>query len=440
MNYYELLNIGRGADSNDIKRAYFSAVKLHSPDSDPEGFKALRTAYETLSNDKNRSLYDSYFISTAGETASEIQNELLKGHELIRENRYSQAETLLNELVKKYPDSAEARRLLARVLLYLKKSATADKICEELLEKNPSDCDTLLLRAKIAINREQKAKATACFNKAVKVSPLNRRAWIEYMRYALEKNTELVPGIFQSAMKKDPDMFRDDYILYLAGTNDIDLFSETNYVQYYEKFAEFFVNDKNHEEDMFEHLMYLLPQILKNEKLIPFAEKILPTLENSSQLINEPRENFVYIHKTIEIQKLNSDERIHEVFRDLSILLFSGNEDKNEQQAMESYIVYKQPELQKSIQILMKEYPETFKLNQAFYLDVLNEKKLKWLINKYSESFMKLNPDILSDLDPDYDDDEDVKPFIRASPKTGRNDPCPCGSGKKYKKCCGKAL
>lgn len=24
------------------------------------------------------------------------------------------------------------------------------------------------------------------------------------------------------------------------------------------------------------------------------------------------------------------------------------------------------------------------------------------------------------------------------APKTGRNDPCPCGSGKKYKKCCGK--
>jgi uncharacterized protein YecA (UPF0149 family) len=23
-------------------------------------------------------------------------------------------------------------------------------------------------------------------------------------------------------------------------------------------------------------------------------------------------------------------------------------------------------------------------------------------------------------------------------PRTGRNDPCPCGSGKKYKKCCGK--
>jgi preprotein translocase subunit SecA len=26
----------------------------------------------------------------------------------------------------------------------------------------------------------------------------------------------------------------------------------------------------------------------------------------------------------------------------------------------------------------------------------------------------------------------------RAQPKVGRNDPCPCGSGKKYKKCCMK--
>jgi uncharacterized protein YecA (UPF0149 family) len=29
---------------------------------------------------------------------------------------------------------------------------------------------------------------------------------------------------------------------------------------------------------------------------------------------------------------------------------------------------------------------------------------------------------------------------IIAEPKIGRNEPCPCGSGKKYKKCCGKDL
>jgi len=32
---------------------------------------------------------------------------------------------------------------------------------------------------------------------------------------------------------------------------------------------------------------------------------------------------------------------------------------------------------------------------------------------------------------------EKAKP-VRTGPKVGRNDPCPCGSGKKYKQCCGK--
>ena len=38
-----------------------------------------------------------------------------------------------------------------------------------------------------------------------------------------------------------------------------------------------------------------------------------------------------------------------------------------------------------------------------------------------------------------YVDGELVKPSTRVhtQPKVGRNDPCPCGSGKKYKKCCG---
>jgi len=37
-------------------------------------------------------------------------------------------------------------------------------------------------------------------------------------------------------------------------------------------------------------------------------------------------------------------------------------------------------------------------------------------------------------------DIQEVKPVEEKNeePKTGRNEPCPCGSGKKFKKCCGK--
>jgi uncharacterized protein YecA (UPF0149 family) len=30
-----------------------------------------------------------------------------------------------------------------------------------------------------------------------------------------------------------------------------------------------------------------------------------------------------------------------------------------------------------------------------------------------------------------------VGTIVRHDPHVGRNDPCPCGSGRKFKKCCG---
>ena len=41
-------------------------------------------------------------------------------------------------------------------------------------------------------------------------------------------------------------------------------------------------------------------------------------------------------------------------------------------------------------------------------------------------------------LTNDSDDTVKKKPKVNKNKKVGRNDPCPCGSGKKYKQCCGK--
>lgn len=45
-----------------------------------------------------------------------------------------------------------------------------------------------------------------------------------------------------------------------------------------------------------------------------------------------------------------------------------------------------------------------------------------------------------NNAEPARSDIELPKPQKRALPKVGRNDPCPCGSGKKFKKCCGAQL
>lgn len=48
--------------------------------------------------------------------------------------------------------------------------------------------------------------------------------------------------------------------------------------------------------------------------------------------------------------------------------------------------------------------------------DILGEERMKEIAKEYKQS----------------------RTVKRQSPKIGRNDPCPCGSGKKYKHCCGR--
>ncbi|MFL0801741.1 MAG: preprotein translocase subunit SecA [Agarilytica sp.] len=53
---------------------------------------------------------------------------------------------------------------------------------------------------------------------------------------------------------------------------------------------------------------------------------------------------------------------------------------------------------------------------------------------------LKLQHDEVSQLETDERDDtvNTEKPYVRSGKKVGRNDPCPCGSGKKFKSCHGK--
>ena len=46
-----------------------------------------------------------------------------------------------------------------------------------------------------------------------------------------------------------------------------------------------------------------------------------------------------------------------------------------------------------------------------------------------------LGEEKIAEIAKDYKNSRTVR---RETPKVGRNDPCPCGSGRKYKHCCGK--
>lgn len=55
-----------------------------------------------------------------------------------------------------------------------------------------------------------------------------------------------------------------------------------------------------------------------------------------------------------------------------------------------------------------------------------------------SLQFEHENTSALTENEQNDASEEQAKPFVREGEKVGRNDPCPCGSGKKYKQCHGK--
>ena len=69
-----------------------------------------------------------------------------------------------------------------------------------------------------------------------------------------------------------------------------------------------------------------------------------------------------------------------------------------------------------------------------------------WLATTDGSSVVKLTSSVENDTDPTWSQDgawiytrplrEGPAPFKSAARKPGRNDPCPCGSGKKYKQGC----
>ena len=72
---------------------------------------------------------------------------------------------------------------------------------------------------------------------------------------------------------------------------------------------------------------------------------------------------------------------------------------------------------------------------QFYEPDAITKRQIRWQEEGAKENLRLLGEDTEYPADA-YDPYYFNEPYVRPEPKTGRNDPCPCGSGKKYKKCC----
>jgi len=63
LNPYEVLGVDRSATTAEIKKAYFTLIREHTPERDPEQFKRIREAYEQLKDASARAQTDLFTLT-----------------------------------------------------------------------------------------------------------------------------------------------------------------------------------------------------------------------------------------------------------------------------------------------------------------------------------------------------------------------------------------
>jgi DnaJ-class molecular chaperone len=72
MNSYLVLGVPHTADDANIRHAYLEAIKLATPESDPDRFKSLAEAYEKIKDEASRNSYYLFHTDASGDSPLEV--------------------------------------------------------------------------------------------------------------------------------------------------------------------------------------------------------------------------------------------------------------------------------------------------------------------------------------------------------------------------------
>jgi len=455
-NYYEILEITKTASEIDIKRAYFKSVKVNRPEDDPEAFKLVRLAYETLMNVEERKKYDESL-----DVPDDIAPELLQVNYLIDNHKYKEAIERLKPLIVTYPESPEFEYALGKAYLSANSAGNAVKQLEQAAKKHSGNAKIQTILAEAYDQRGWNNKAREQYQHAVSVDNKSAFAWASYIWYCNREFRFSVSYVFSEAMAVDEEIFVDnEYQLYHL------VISSLLYSNFYsfnsgleglpegipKYFALYFEGLKRVKgrinEDSYRTFMSLAHLFSSNEETVELAVLALPYLDEGSHYDDDAIEANAATKENILFIKFQQDEKISEILQGL--IGFSSCEcgnpncySKGQELIMKGILLEDVDKYKEDIIYFKENYPLLYQTQEKFLNDLLNPMQLHSMIatnKRQTMQFMKRNPEFADEM---MDDDEDgvwlppVQPIVRQEPKVGRNDPCPCGSGKKYKKCCG---
>jgi len=434
-NHYDTLGIDRSADARQIKRAYFGLVKQFPPERFPEKFKEIRAAYDALSDEDNRAKYDEF--AALPDNAAFLCNEARKAWQ---HGRADNALEIYTMLVKNNPELPIVWAEYARLLEAIGKTGKAIDAWKELCAMEPDNVEYIIALADCYDMRGWRKKAIGTYNRALEIDGSSIKCWEALIEChldageredvaavtnraiaALEKEGKESIYIYACAIgfctKGDPALIEGllKDILRVVHTGVLD----AKEVQVTALFVLTFLIEAD--------LMCFFPHVRE-------MVDTLPALEDSI------RERISFVELMYETGMLE-EKGYNPLFHDLFMVLRKGCGCENcrmEIAAMECNVLIELDTFRPQIVRLRNEYPHLYAMHSAFFNEVVRTRDPDKMLHHRMKSLAKhgFGADLFPD-EPDEYGSEVQQTVRRDGPKIGRNDPCPCGSGKKYKKCCG---
>jgi curved DNA-binding protein CbpA len=443
--HYEVLGLKKTAGDAEIKRAYFTLVRKYQPDRFPEEFKEIRAAYEILKDEKKRAEYDA--IGDLPPVAAPLFHEAQR---FDRFGRHGQAAELYQLILKSYPELDTVREQYALSLEADDKPGKAAEVWEELCRRRPGNLRYGRQLGHCYLDRGWNKKALAEARRVLALDTASIDSWsllVSCISAGLKSNPDAImeelSTISREALEAVKTVKTDEwkkiffhsYAFITAGIKNINA-ARIHLREILRLVREGGRQGRNEGQHAMKDLLFFIPA--------PSLAGVYPELREIADLIPDGqiiRRELDAVRLSFEIEGL-VEKKFPEIFRDLFRILASDYEDdENEAEfelevaAIEYVLLDEKSRYDPQIRRLKEEYPELYKLHHSFFNEALRTRDPDKMLYLRSKKLNKMKRQAgIYDEDPDSAPEQ---PLRRVQPKVGRNDPCPCGSGKKYKRCCG---
>ena len=449
-DYYEVLGVERDAEAAEIKRAYFKLVRQYPPERFPEEFKEIRAAYDTLSDAERRAEFDKF-----GELPPGIAIALQQAIFASDDEQYAVATNIFCSILMRYPDLSSVKAEYGKSLVSEGKSGKAIKVFEELCKSDQQNIEYRILLANAYFVRGWNKKAISEFEQLLEMDCSNIEAWITLIGYYFQsgdfnRSKETCLKAIATLREKEIESISIYAFIAIHNINsDDDEDSAENYMRKIVALLNESGSKYRDEEEEFTIVMTILIACvmeLGKKELISYLHDIMDLLPRVKEQFEEELEYTIFVDELESIEK----EGFGDIFHDYIAHCYENcdcEDCREERIAIELNFIMDRGKYGSKILRLKKTHPNLYAVCDSFFDELLRttnpDKMARDRVRKLHKTGFQLDPrPKKSNAFDDFPNWEDVDPFSQPVKRdesiVGRNDPCPCGSGKKYKKCCGK--